>query len=64
MSDNKKLKDKQDPGKVKSSEPYETAYLHRKFPKLANQTVADAVRQYGPERKKIETYLSGLGKAK
>jgi hypothetical protein len=64
MPDNKKLKDKQARGKGKSSEPYETSYLHRKFPKLANQTVVDAVRQYGPERKKIETYLSGLGKAK
>lgn len=64
MSDNKKLKDKQAHGKVKSSEPYETSYLHRKFPKLENQTVVDAIRQHGPERKKIETYLSGLGKGK
>jgi Protein of unknown function (DUF3606) len=64
MSDNKHLKDQRDRSKVNSEEPYEVEDLHQKYKHLTHQTVADAVKQYGPDRKKIETYLDSLGKGK
>lgn len=64
MSDNKQLKGQQDRNKVNANEPYEVEDLHQKYPHLAHKVVADAVKEHGPDRKKIETYLSGLGKHK
>jgi hypothetical protein len=37
---------------------------HQKYPHLAHKAVADAVKQHGPDRKKIETYLDEPGKVK
>jgi hypothetical protein len=45
-------------------EPYEVEDLHQKYPHLSHQTVADAVKNHGPERKKVEAYLDGLGHKK
>ena len=64
MSDNKQLKGQQDRNKVNAQEPYEVEDLHQKYPHLAHQTVADAVKIHGPERKKVEAYLDGLGHKK
>jgi Protein of unknown function (DUF3606) len=64
MSDNKKLTGQQDRSKVNAKEPYEVEDLHQKYPHLAHQTVADAVKKHGPERKTIEKYLDSLGKGK
>jgi len=62
MSDNKQLRGQQDRTRVNANEPYEVEDLHQKYPHLSHQTVADAVKQHGPDRKKIETYLEGLKK--
>jgi Protein of unknown function (DUF3606) len=64
MSDNKKLTGRQDRSKVSAKEPYEVEDLHQKYPHLAHQTVADAVKKHGPERKAVEKFLDGLGKGK
>jgi hypothetical protein len=64
MSDNKQLKGQQDRNKVNAQEPYEVEDLHRKYPHLPHQTVAEAVKSHGPERKKVEAYLDGLGHKK
>jgi hypothetical protein len=64
MSDNKNLKGQQDRNKVNANEPYEVEDLHQKYPHLSHQTVKDAVIKHGPDRKKIESYLNGLGKDK
>jgi hypothetical protein len=64
MSDNKQLKGQQDRNKVNAQEPYEVEDLHQKYPHLPHQTVADAVKKHGPERKKVEAYLDGLGHKK
>ena len=64
MSDNKQLKGQQDRSKVNAKESYEVEDLHQKYPHLSHQTVADAVKKHGPERKKVEAYLNGLGHKK
>ncbi|MDO6430366.1 DUF3606 domain-containing protein [Flavitalea sp. BT771] len=64
MSDNKQLKGQQDRNKVNAREPYEVEDLHQKYPHLSHQTVVDAVKSHGPERKKVEAYLDGLGHKK
>lgn len=51
----------QDRARVSSSEPYEVEDLHQKYPHLSHQTVKDAIQEHGPDRKKIESYLNGLG---
>ncbi len=62
MSDNKKVTGQQDRSRVSASEPYEVEDLHKKYPHLEHQTVKDAIKQHGPDRKKIEAYLNSLGK--
>jgi len=62
MSDNKQKTGAQDRAKVSSSEPYEVEDLHQKYPHLSHQTVKDAIKEHGPDRKKVEAYLSGLAK--
>jgi hypothetical protein len=64
MGDNKQKKVAQDRAKVSSSEPYEVEDLHQKYPHLSHQTVKDAVKEHGPDRTKVETYLNGLEKKK
>jgi hypothetical protein len=64
MSDNKILNDQSDSAKVNSQEPYEVEDLHQKYPHLSHQTVRDAVKKHGSDRKKIETYLDGFWKEK
>lgn len=64
MADNKQLKDERDRNKVNSQEPYEVEDLHQKYPHLSHQIVADAVKQHGPDRRKIEKHLDSLRKSK
>jgi hypothetical protein len=64
MSDNKILKDQRDRAKVNSQEPDEVEDLHQKYPHLSHQTVSDAVKKHGSDRKKIEAYLDGFWKDK
>jgi hypothetical protein len=64
MSDNKILKDQGDLAEVNSQEPYEVEGLHQKYPHLSHQTVRDAIKKHGPDRKKVETYLDGFWKEK
>ncbi len=64
MSDDKKLTGQQDRNRVNSQEGYEVEDLHQKYPHLSHQTVLDAVKTHGPDRKKIEAYLDTLGKGK
>jgi hypothetical protein len=64
MSDNKDLKDQRDRAKVNSQEPDEVEDWHQKYPHLSHQTVKEAVKKHGPDRKKIETYLDGFWKGK
>ena len=62
MSDDKQKTGEQDRGRVNSHESYEVEELHRKYPHLIHQTVAAAVKKYGPLRKDIEAYLDKLPK--
>ena len=62
MSDNKQKIGGQDRSKVSSSEPYEVEDLHQKYPHLSHQAIKDAIKEHGPDRKKIETFLNGLKK--
>jgi len=62
MSHNKKLKVKQDRNILNAKETHEVEDLHLKYPSHSQQTVAEAVKQHGPDMKKVEAYLDGLGK--
>jgi Protein of unknown function (DUF3606) len=62
MTDSKQKVGKQDRERVSSSEGYEVEDLHRKYPHLAHQVVADAVKTHGPKRTDIETILDSLKK--
>ena len=64
MADNKQQRGQQDRNKVNAQEPYEVEDLHQKYPNLSHQTVADAVKTYGPDRKKIEAHLDGIHSGK
>jgi hypothetical protein len=63
MSDDKQLRGQQDRNRVNSGEDYEVEDLHQKYPRLSHEVVKEAVRNHGPDRKKIEAYLDGLNKA-
>lgn len=64
MTDNKQLKGQQDRNRVSASEPYEVEDLHQKYPMLTHEVVKKAIQQHGPDRKKVEAYLDGLGHKK
>lgn len=63
MTDNKSKTGKADRNKVNAKEAYEVEYLHKQYPNLSHQQVADAVRAAGPERKNIVSYLQQKQKA-
>lgn len=62
MSHNKKLKSKQDPKSPNSKESHAVEDFSQKYPGHSHQTITEAVKQHGPDPKKIEAYLDGLGK--
>ena len=62
MADNKQQRGQQDRSRVSSGEAYEVEDLHQKYPGLSHQVVKEAVKNYGPDRKKIEAYLDSLNK--
>ncbi len=58
MTDNKKLKGKQDRAFVSSTDNSEVEYLHKQFPKLSHRQVISAIKKAGPGRKKIRRYIN------
>lgn len=59
MSDNKQNTGKQDDIRIDSNDPSEVEYLHRKFPNKTHDEIKKAIKEKGPIRKDVETYLSG-----
>ncbi|HMJ48801.1 MAG TPA: DUF3606 domain-containing protein [Ferruginibacter sp.] len=57
MSDNKKLKSKQDRIRVDGKDPSEVAYLRKQFPGISTRALTGAIRAAGPLRKDIIKYL-------
>jgi len=57
MPDNKKLTGKADRRKVDLDDPAEVEVLHRKFPALSHRAIRSAIKNAGPERKNIISWL-------
>lgn len=57
MSDNKNKTGFQDRMKVDINDPSEVEYLHRQFTELTHEQVTAAIREAGPDRKKIVEHL-------
>ncbi len=57
MPDDKNKNSYQDRLKVDLNDPSEVEYLHTQFPELEHSQVVDAIKEAGPERKKIIEHL-------
>ena len=57
MTDNKKLKGKQDRIRVAAKQKSEIAYLHSRYPLLTRRQIIAAVKSAGPMRRNIVKYL-------
>lgn len=60
MSDDKSKVGKQDDIRVDANDPSEVEYLHRQFPHLTHDQVKKAIKEKGPMRQAIVTYLKSL----
>ena len=60
MSDNKSVQDGRDRSKIDINDASEVEYVHQQFPNLSHSQVVDAIKQKGPSREAVLSYLKSL----
>ena len=61
MADSKNLRDQRDASKIDLNDPSEVEYVHRQFPKLDHSQIVAAIKEKGPAREAVMSYLATKG---
>jgi hypothetical protein len=58
MSDNKTVRDGRDRAKIDVNDPSEVEFVHKQFPNLSHEQIVEAIKEKGPSRQAVMTYLN------
>lgn len=58
MADDKTIHDGRDAAKVDANDRNEVEALHQQWKQFSHSQILEAIKEYGPLRKDIETYLT------
>jgi hypothetical protein len=62
MSDNKTIRDGRDRSKIDINDASEVEFVHQQFPHLSHEDIVAAIKEKGPSRQAVMTYLNSKRK--